>query len=199
MPWPCRTPARSSGVYAEAGNTETLRATWARAISDGADFVQITTWNDYSESTSIAPSMAHGWVFLAMTKYFIEWFKTGVAPAVTTDHLYLTHRTHMWDADPSNGIKIMQPTLGGSNVAPRDTAEAMVFLTAPATLTLTSGANSKTVSLPAGVSYVLVPLGVGTTSGSIARDASVVMAVTSPFKVVATPERQDLQYFAVGY
>ena len=45
--------------YAESGNTELLRASWSRAISDGADFVQMITWNDYSESTSFAPSANH--------------------------------------------------------------------------------------------------------------------------------------------
>ena len=42
--------------YGEAGNTETLRASWERALSDHADFAQLITWNDYSESTQVAPS-----------------------------------------------------------------------------------------------------------------------------------------------
>ncbi len=187
-----------SGVYAEAGNTDTWRATWARAMSDGADFVQITTWNDYSESTSIAPSAAHGNVFVELTKYYADWFRAGNTPAITGDHLYLTHRVHPWDANPTSGIKNMKPNLGQSSVAPRDTAEALVFLTAPARVTLTSGSNSTTVDLPAGISTVLVALGTGTTSGSIKRGSTTVRAVTSPYKVTNSPVVQDLQYFAAG-
>ena len=89
-----------SGQYAEAGNTETLRATWAKAIDDGADLVQIATWNDYSESTSIAPSVAHGWSVLALMGYYAEWFREGRRPGITQDHLFLTHRTQFWRRTP---------------------------------------------------------------------------------------------------
>ena len=187
-----------SGSYAEASNTETLRATWTRAIRDGADFVQMATWNDYSESTSFAPSVSHGQIFLAISAHYIEWFSEGSPPAITADHLYLTHRSHHWGAKTTSGIENMQPTLGGSNVPPRDTVEALVFLTAPATVTVTSGINSKTVSLPAGISAVLVPLAAGTPSASISRGSTTVKTVTSPYSVTLTPERQDMQYFASG-
>ncbi len=186
-----------SGAYAEAGNTETLRATWSRAISDGADFVQIATWNDYSESTTIAPSHAHGNVFLELTSYYAEWFRTGKEPVVVEDHLYLTHRIHPVDAQPKLSTPPMKSTLGGSKVAPRDTAEALVLLAAPASVTVTSGSESRTVDLPAGVSSVLVPLGLGQTSGSIRRGAPV-LTVTSPHHVTDTPTVQDFQYYAAG-
>lgn len=187
-----------STAYAEAGNTETFRAMWARAIRDGADFVQIVTWNDYSESTSIAPSYAHGTVFSDLNRYYSDWFTTGVAPNITSDHLYVTHRTHKWDADPTSGIKNMRPILGASTVAPRDTAEALVFLTNPASVTLTSGSQTRTVTLPAGISTVLVPLGFGTTSSSINRGSQVVKSVISPYPVIESPIVQDMQYFAAG-
>lgn len=187
-----------SGLYAEASNTETLRATWSRAIRDGADFVQIATWNDYSESTSIAPSVSHGRAFLAISAYYVQWFTSGTRPGITADHLYLTHRSHHWAAKTTSGIENMQPTLGGSTVPPRDTVEALVFLTAPAQVTVTSGLSSETVSLPAGISAVLVPLAAGNPSASISRGSSVVKSVTSAYSVTMTPKVQDMQYFASG-
>ena len=70
--------ARPNGnKYAEASNTETLRALWKKTITDGADYVQMTTWNDYSESTQFAPSVAHGNVLLDINKYYLNWFRTG--------------------------------------------------------------------------------------------------------------------------
>ena len=187
-----------SSVYAEAQNTEVLRMTWDRAIRDGADFVQIATWNDYSESTTIAPSTAHGNVFLELTKYYADWFRSGTAPAITSDHLYVTHRVHHWDAEPTSGIKNMRPVLGNSAVKPRDTVEALVFLTAPAWVTVTSGSQTITVTRPAGISTVLVPLGVGTVSSSASRGGAVVTSVTPPHTVTHSPVVQDLQYFAAG-
>ena len=101
-----------SGAYAEAGNTETGRATWTKAIEDHADYVQIVTWNDYSESTHIAPSMAHGSVLLDISAYYIDWFTNGKPPAIKSDHLYLTHRIHAHAASATSGINNMANTLG---------------------------------------------------------------------------------------
>lgn len=185
-----------SGHYAEAGNTDTLRATWARAIESGADLVQIATWNDYSESTAIAPSVSHGWAFLELMGYYGEWFTTGSPPTVNGDHLVLTHRTQFWSAQPTSGIVTMAPTLGGSTVPPRNMVEALVFLTAPAWVTVASGDHTTTVQRPAGVSTVLVPLGVGQPSAQIVRGPRVVMTVESPYPVVDPPYVQDLQYVA---
>jgi hypothetical protein len=187
-----------SGVYAEAGNTETLRTTWRRAIDDGADLVQIATWNDYSESTSIAPSVAHGWAFAELMGYYAEWFRRGSAPTLAGDHVVLTHRTHPWAARAGSGIAPLAPTLGGSTVAPRDTVEALVILSAPAQVTVTSGSNTRTVTRPAGMSSVIVPLGLGRPTVRIARGSTVVTALTSPYRVVDDPWVQDLQYVASG-
>jgi hypothetical protein len=184
-----------SGAYAEAGNTEMGRAAWSRVIADGADFVQLVSWNDYSESTSIAPSQSHGTVLLDIDHYFLDWFTYGTPPAIAGDHLFLTHRIHPYAAKTTSGIENMKPTLGGT---PRDTVEALVFLTSPADVTVTSGTTSKTVTLPAGVSAVVVPLGPGKPSARITRGSTVVKLVTSPFSVTLTPERQDMQYFAAG-
>jgi hypothetical protein len=186
------------GLYAEASNTATGRATWMKAINDGADFVQVVTWNDYSESTSIAPSMAHGSVFLDICSYYARWFKQGSPGAITSDHLYLTHRIHLANATPTSGIQNMTYTLGGMNTPPQDTVEALVFLTQPAQVSVTTSAGTKVFSQPAGESAVTVPLKVGDVSASIIRGTTTVMTVTSPFKVTATPLTQDFQYWASG-
>lgn len=186
------------GTFAEAGNTETGRAAWGKAVRDGADYVQIVTWNDYSESTQIAPSVAHGSVLLDLSAYYIEWFKNDKEPPIKSDHLYLTHRIHPYDAQTTSGISGMSSTLGGASTPPRDTVEALVFLTSPARVHITSGGSTKTFEAPAGVSAFTVPLRQGSVSGRVVRDSSVVVSVVSPHTVTATPVVQDFQYFADG-
>jgi hypothetical protein len=186
------------GNYAEAGNTETLRATWERAVADGADFVQLTTWNDYSESSGFAPSVAHGRVFVELNRFFADQFRTGKPSRITEDRVYVTHRIQKWDAMPADGNKRMTSDLGGSQVAPRDTAEALVMLTEPATVTLRSGANTVTRSLPAGLSAFTVPLDFGQVSAEVVRGGRTVASVVSDHTVVRTPATQDLQYYAAG-
>jgi hypothetical protein len=47
----------NQSIYTEADNTENLRTSWTGAINGGADWVQIPTWNDYSEGTQLSPSV----------------------------------------------------------------------------------------------------------------------------------------------
>jgi hypothetical protein len=185
--------------YAEAGNTEALRASWNKAIRDGADLVQMVTWNDYSEGTQFAPSAAHGRVFLDITTYYVHQFKTGSAPAIASDALFVTHRIQPYGAQPTTAHGLMQPTLEGSSATqPRDTVEALVMLTAPARVTVTIGGRVESFDAPAGVSARTFPLGQGTISATVERSGGVVVGVTSPFPVVARPDVQDLQYYAVS-
>lgn len=185
------------GAYAEAGNTEALRAGWEKAIRDGAEYVQMVTWNDYSESTQFAPSVAHGSAFLEISRYYADWYHTGTAPKITRDQLYLTHRVQFADAVPAVKHTPIKPTLSGSANDVRDTAEALVFLTAPATVEITVGGVKSTFEAPAGVSAFTAPLQLGSVQAKIIRAGTVVETADSPYKVVATPEVQDLQYYAV--
>lgn len=187
-----------SFLYDEAGNTETLRAMWDRAISDGSDLVQLVTWNDYSESTSFAPSLAHGNSFLDINAYYQSLFKTGESPAIVGDAAYLTHRVQATTSRPSITHRLMLPTLSGTAMKPRDTVEVLTFLTSAATVSVTVGGRTETFEAPAGVSAGLVPLRVGEVSVTVTRDGVPVAAVTSPYVVSPTPAVQDMQYYGVS-
>lgn len=185
--------------YREAANLATLRSSWQRAISDGADLAMLATWNDYSESTTFAPSEAHGYAFLDVSGYYSTWFKSGSAPAITGDALYLTHRKQVYDATPVLNQKLQKLVDGvAPGTAAVDTAEVQTFLVAPGTVTVTDGSKVSTFSAPAGVSSFRVPLGVGTVSATLTRGGVVAATVTSPVTVTARPAVQDLQYYAVS-
>ena len=185
-------------TYAEASNTATGRAMWSRANSDGADYVQVVTWNDYSESTQIAPSVAHGSVYADLTKYYADWYRNGAAPAITSDHLYLTSRAMTSTAKATQQSTTLSYKLGGMNTPPQDTVEGLVFLTSPADVTLTSGGVSSTFSLKAGISAVTVPLRTGGVSATLSRSSANLMSLTAPRTVTSAPATYDFQYFATG-
>lgn len=187
-----------NGLFAEASNTQTGRASWKRAIDGDSDLVQIVTWNDYSESTTVAPSAAHGSVLLDLTSYYVDWFKEGVAPALTADHLYLTHRIHPAAAVPRSGISNMQPSLGTSTTPVRDTVEALAFLHSPAEVSVMTDTSTHTFALAAGVHAVTVPLRAGSISAEVKREGRVVLRVRSPYTVTDHPLVQDFQYWASG-
>lgn len=181
----------AQGVYDEANNTENLRRTWDVALS-GADWVQLVTWNDYAEGTHIAPSVNLGHAALDLTSYYATWFTDGVAPEITDDVLYLSHRVHPVDAEPADQPELMELRAGGSPA--RDTVEVLAFLTAPAELTVGVGDRTVTERLPAGISTTTVELAAGYVHAVAVRDGRRVADVVSPFAVDDDPAIQDLHY-----
>ena len=184
--------------YAEAANTGALRASWTKAIADGADMVQLVTWNDYSEGTSFAPSAAHGSAFLQLSSYYASWFKTGAAPSIQKDTVILTHRIQPYSAVPSVASRLMQPNLGSTTQAPRDTVEAVTLLTQPGTLTITVGGVATRVSVPAGLTSTIVPLAAGSVDATVQLSDRTTLDANSPYLVSAHPVVQDMQYYAVS-
>lgn len=183
----------NQGVYDEAGNTATLRATWTRAIEDGADWVQLTTWNDYSESTQFAPSLHNGHTYLDLSSYYLTRFKTGGWPKIVRDTLYLTSRTQFAAADPTGPQSLVMSLRKGS-AAPRDTVEVLSFLAEPAEVRTTVGSAKDTHRAPAGIHSELLPLKPGTSSAQVVRGGKPGAEVELAYPVDRTVEVQDLQY-----
>ncbi|WP_127129801.1 glycoside hydrolase family 71 protein [Georgenia sp. SYP-B2076] len=187
----------NQGVYWEAGNLGNLRASWSRAIGDGADFALLTTWNDYSENTSFAPSASHGYAFLDVNAYYLTQFKTGAVPRVVRDAVYVTHRTQPVTAQPTLPHRLMALQHGDRDPA-RDTVEVQTFFTAPAAVTVTVGSATHTYTAPAGVGVKSFPLQTGNVGASAVRNGRSIGVAASPYPVTTRPDNQDLQYYAVS-
>ncbi len=184
-------------VYDEAENTTTLRNMWQIAINGNAQWVQIVTWNDYSESTAVAPSIRHGTAWLDICSYYIAYFKHGRPPPIVVDRVFLSHRTQLIGATPSNQTSLASLREGSS--PGRDAVEALSFLTKPATVTVNVGPSKTVCNAPAGVSTCVAPIGEPgpdglSVSADVSRDDRSVVTVASPYKIVANPEVQDLSY-----
>jgi hypothetical protein len=185
----------NQGIFTEAGNTDTLRSSWNVATNAQAEWVQIPTWNDYSENTAIAPSKNHGWSFLDVSAYYLAKWKLGQALPVVRDGMYLSHRAHAVAARPTFAqTKLM--TVRTGSTTPRDTVEVLAFFKAATTVTVKVGAATYTWEAPAGVSVKTWPLATGTVSATAARAGVTVSTVTSPKAVTSAPYVQDLEYFA---
>lgn len=187
----------NQGIYDEAGNTETLRATWTRAIDDGADWVQLTTWNDYSEGSQFAPSRHNGYAYLDLSSYYLTRFKTGHWPEIVRDTLYLTSRTQFAAADPTGAQSLVMSPRKGS-AAPRDTVEVLSFLTGPATVRTAVGPVTAEHEAPAGPHAELLPLRPGRSAAEVVRGGRAGAAVELPYRVEPTVRVQDLQYYAAS-
>lgn len=183
----------NQGIYDEANNTENLRTTWEKSISGGAEWIQLTTWNDFSEGTQFVPSVHNGSTYLDISSYYLTWLKTGKAPAIVRDTLYLTHRSQFVAARPTSGsqTKFMNPRGGTST--PRDKVEVLSFLTKAAAVKATIGGKEQSYDAKAGVQAQLFPLAYGLNKASVGA-----VTVSSPWEVKSSFSVQDLQYNAVS-
>lgn len=185
----------TAGIYDEAMNLATLRKSWQLAIDQKADFVQLTTWNDYSEGSTFAPSAEHGWAFLDASAYYLSQFKSGTAPRISRDSVVITHRKQPVSALPSTPQSVLM-RLRDNSAPAVDQVEVMAFLTEPGEVTATSGGLTRTWSAPAGVSVFTLPLQSGEVSASVRRGETQTTSVTSDDVVTSSPTVQDLQYVA---
>jgi hypothetical protein len=188
----------ATGVYDESQNSRNLRNSWNIALKGRADWIQLATWNDYTEGSQFAPSVKRGWSHLQMSQYYMARFRTGSKPKINGNQLFVTHRTQSYRATPSYPQQFLMRLRSGSSPA-RDTVEAMVLLSAPATIRITVGGQSYSCSEGSGLHTCTVPLSTGKVSASIVRGGRTISVAKSSLSVVGQPYVQDLQYVgAIG-
>jgi hypothetical protein len=182
--------------YWEARNSELFRASFTAAIDGGADWLSLTTWNDYTESW-LAPSQARGYAVVDVAAYYLQWFKTGTPPPIVRDALYYFHRRQRSDApyDPSRQTAgAIQP-----QGAVTDDVELLAFLATPGTLVITQGDDVRTMDAPAGVTSFKAPIVPGATPAfALRRAGQAVIELTSATPVETAVVYQDLMYKAGG-
>ena len=187
--------------YDEALNTGAQRAAWNKVISENPDYIQLVTYNDFSE-TAIAPSAANGWTILDIGTYFITRWKTGQYPTITRDVLYLSHRSQTLTATitgPQTNSDIQSSRAAVST--PRDHVEVLSFLTAPATITVNTGAGTQTYSAPAGMyawSYQCSPANPNVISATATRSSATIASITSPVGHRTSDVSSDRGYYRFG-
>ncbi|KAF8600437.1 glycoside hydrolase family 71 protein, partial [Ceratobasidium sp. AG-I] len=164
------------------GDNFEYRARWQQLIAnrDSLPFVEVATWNDYGEShyigpmTGLAPAGAtyvtpkndhQAWA--DYTWYYATWWKSGAAPTIATDRVYMWARPH-----PKSASICSTDGVGAVNNAAwaDDLLFISVFLKSTAQVYCFSGSNnSGTKTLNAGVNEFTVPLAAGGVGCSVTR------------------------------
>jgi formylglycine-generating enzyme required for sulfatase activity len=193
-------PAYNSANLRDFHGMEGYGALWKGVIQNGADWVEITTWNDYNEDTNLMPGrwapaplggderayISRDESFLDVTSYYARWFKTGVPPEIKQDKLYYVYRnrskliTKGWDAKLQRWVDITkdstsQPVVDQIHDDVEDNIYVTTFLTAPAKLRVKIGTTEKHFDMPAGVGYAMLPMQPGTPNFLVARDGATVL------------------------
>ncbi|WVQ95055.1 hypothetical protein IAU59_002147 [Kwoniella sp. CBS 9459] len=171
------------------------------------DLAEIISWNDYGESHYIGPIRAdqpnsEGWTngmphtaWLEVIKYYAPAFKTGSYPSAS-DQLVLWSRPHPKAATASSP-SMDRPR--GWNYTD-DLLYVWVVLKAASQVTVTSGTNSVTWNLPAGVSKLSIVSKPGTIGAKIVRSGATVKSYnsTGAFTYTNTPTDYNFNYFVAS-
>jgi hypothetical protein len=174
-----------NSIYWEAGNSASFRNAWMSSISGNADWVQLVTWSDFSESSEIEPytdvtlRRDIGTGFYDLNAFYAAWFLTGKQPLITHDVLYYFYRREPTDAaSPAQSApnKII-------NSSPEDNIELLAFLTAPGELKITIGGHTSAQSAPAGITSFKVHTAPGTPTFSLSRGGSEVFSFPGPIQI----------------
>ena len=132
-------------TYSESQNTELFRSLWMEAILNGAEFVHLITWNDFSEATEIEPSTGIHFLMYDLSCYYTTWFKTGSAPSIIYDAIFYCHRTEL----ESEGSDEIFRRVGATAVINK--VEMLAFLVKPATLEIELDGNTSRRQVGAGL------------------------------------------------
>lgn len=166
----------------------------ARLPNSALTFLSIIA--DYGESSYIGPidgaqpnsqSWVDGFDHTALGQinaYYSAAFKTGSYPTITQDKVFLMARPHPAMAN-ANADSVGPPT---GREHSQDNFYALIFATAPSSVTLTSGAGSQSFSVNAGVTrlqYALAPG--GGMSAKISRNGADVVSLSPNFTFNGNP------------
>ena len=185
-------------AYREAKNSLAFRMQWNDLIAGDADWAQLITWNDYSESTEVSPSLRTQFGFSDLASYYTAWFKTGSAPKIVRDRILYFHRAHSTTAKPDLTKQTGGPFVLKEATPASDDIEMLAFLTAPATLEIQVGTRTDRLDAPAGLTSFRVPLAMGKPTFRVVRAGTVVQQVTSTWTIDDAITYQDLLYRAGG-
>jgi hypothetical protein len=189
-------------VYWDAGNSAALREAWTGSITGDADWVQVVTWNDFSESSVIEPvtdatlQRSIGTGFYNLTGYYASWFLTGQEPTITHDVLYYFYRR-----EPVTGAASGQSQLDiDYSGVPENSIELLGFLTSPGVLKITIGGKTFTQNAAAGIVSFKIPTQPGTPLFTLSRSGTDVFSFEGGVQIYGPgglPSTvQDLTYWS---
>ncbi|WPJ96133.1 endo-1,3-alpha-glucanase family glycosylhydrolase [Coraliomargarita algicola] len=176
---------RSKSLIAwEAENTRTFRYLWDAAIKGDSQYVQLVTWNDYSEASEISPSSGSQFAYYDLTAYYTTWFKTGTPPAIKEDAIYYTHRAQIFPFPEGVVAEKQRKPFGNAGKTPFiNNVEMVALLTEPAVIEIEQNGQEFRANTAAGLATLSVPVQEGRPVFRIIRDQEIVLETESNWEV----------------
>ncbi|HEY3376749.1 MAG TPA: endo-1,3-alpha-glucanase family glycosylhydrolase, partial [Armatimonadota bacterium] len=193
--WGANQPGRR---YYETRGGFGVERQWKSIIETQPDFVEIVTWNDFCESylcpvenlgklqSFLArPNRPSHAGYLELSKYFIQWYKTGEQPKITKDGLFYVYRPYPKAAiitpakavDGTTGVQDPGKPVTDFAANLPDSLYLTTMLTAPAELRVTSGGTESKYPMAKGLVNVEVPFHAGAQHFALYRNGKEVLTL----------------------
>jgi hypothetical protein len=189
-------------VFWEPSNSVSFRDGWTSAIQGDSDWVQLVTWNDFSESSSVQPytdatlNRGIGTGYYNLMGYYASWFLTGQQPKITHDVLYYFYRREPTNAAGPDQSKLNAIVTGSAE----NNIELLAFLTSPGVLKITIGGKTVTQNAAAGLVSFKTPIAAGTPVFTLTRNGVDVFSVKGSVQIYGSTGLpsgiQDLTYWS---
>jgi len=184
-------------------------AVWEAIIRDDADWVEVVTWNDYSEDSNLMVyRWKDGWEkqafdrdesFLDVTGHYAAWFKSGVEPQIAQDKLYFVYRNRShwlrqaWDVKQQKWVDITLCPWPFDQIHDdvEDNIYMTTFLTEPAELTVQIGRQKQEFAMPAGIAHAEAALKPGVPRFVLRRRGRVIADVIGRKQIIAAATKQN--------
>jgi hypothetical protein len=161
---------------------------WQAALRHQPEFVDVQTWNDFSEDSAITDTNTSGNTFLHLTSYLLRWLRTGHEPTVSQENVMLFRPKQLTRAaltDPDALVKNAQwrhktPTV--------DYLDCVTLLRQPAQLRIKVGDQEWHETVPAGLheTIIYVPQSAPPATAGEVQPANGSFPVTSAQRTVRT-------------
>jgi glucan endo-1,3-alpha-glucosidase len=176
--------------YYETCGGEGVELQWKSILQQQPDWVEIVTWNDFNESyicpiatpepsdgsrpaqsvPSYLKSRSSHAGYLELSRYYMEWYKTGRQPPLG-DALFYFYRVHPKDAVAAEDRPVR--TFHGPV---EDVLYVTTMMTAPAELRVISGGTTSVQPLAAGIRHLRIPFSCGAQQFAVYRGGNCLLA-----------------------
>jgi len=187
---------------------------WETAIQQSVNWIEIVSWNDWSEAHYVAPfgppektnffwtkrwgPMLSHVAYLDASRYYIDWFKTGNRPSITEEKIFYFYRLFPknLESKPDPTKERLERPKGADKL--KDKVFVTTFLSAPATLTIYSGNTHQDFSMDAGVAHAEMTFALGKQRFVLKRSGKILVDKTGEQEISADDTSTNFNYFAGG-
>lgn len=195
----------------ESGGFQGMAAQWEAAIQSDANWIEIVTWNDWGESSYVAPYgdirgqdlwhyhwgplLSHE-AFLKASRYYIDWFKSSRRPLIEHPSIYYFYRLHPKSA---SGIASPDTSEQGRPAGWQDLVDCIcvtTFLPRPLTVNVTIGDHRQSATIPAGVQHHMFEMSDGPAFITVLDEGRPIAEKQLEFPITKTGQVGNFNYFA---